>query len=274
MELTVGAGLLIVNVLAADVPPPGVGVNTVTDVVPAVAISAAVIWAVSCVWLTNVVGRLLPFQRTTDVMAKLLPVAVSVNATPPAVVLVGLIELSVGAGFVAVMLNVFAADVPPPGVGVNTVTEALPVAAMSLARIWAWSLVLLTNVVVRLLPFQRTTDEATKFVPVAVSVNAPLPTAAVVGRIELRVGTGLLWAAAGPTRATNAAAITVPRATHRQRAPAGRRSPFFRQRCGPLKILLTVGATMRRQGRTVNSAGCYFHGLDCCFMAGSATNMA
>jgi hypothetical protein len=61
---------------------------------------------------------------------------------------------------------------------------------MSLARIWAWSLVLLTNVVVRLLPFQRTTDEATKFVPVAVSMNAPLPTAAVVGRIELSVGAG------------------------------------------------------------------------------------
>jgi uncharacterized protein (DUF2236 family) len=58
--------------------------------------------------------------------------------------------------------------------------------------------VLLTNVVVRLLPFQRTTDEATKFVPVAVSVNAPLPTAAVLGAMELRVGTGLLWAAAEP----------------------------------------------------------------------------
>jgi len=46
------------------------------------------------------------------------------------------------------------------------------------------------NVVVRLLPFQRTTDEATKFDPVAVKVNAPLPTAAVFGRIELSVGAG------------------------------------------------------------------------------------
>ena len=42
-----------------------------------------------------------------------------------------------------------------------------------------------------MLPFQRTTDDATKFVPVAVSVKAPLPTAAVVGAMELRVGTGL-----------------------------------------------------------------------------------
>src|SRR5215470_17867253 len=46
------------------------------------------------------------------------------------------------------------------------------------------------NVVVRLLPFQRTTDEATKLDPVAVNVNAPLPTAAVFGRIELSVGAG------------------------------------------------------------------------------------
>ena len=155
---------------------------------------------------------MLPFQRMTDVIAKMLVVefAVSVNAAPPAVALVGEIELSVGAGFVAVMLNVFAVEVPPPGVGVKTVTEALPVAAMSLARIWACSLVLLTNVVVRLLPFQRTTDEATKFDPVATSVKAPLPAAAVLGMIELSVGTGLFWAATEPALATSAASRTTP----------------------------------------------------------------
>jgi FixJ family two-component response regulator/AraC-like DNA-binding protein len=59
--------------------------------------------------------------------------------------------------------------------------------------------VLLTKVVVRSLPFQRTTDDVTKFDPVAVSVKAPLPTAAVLGAMELNVGTGLLWAVAGPT---------------------------------------------------------------------------
>jgi hypothetical protein len=71
-------------------------------------------------------------------------------------------------------------------------------------------LVLLTKVVVRVLPFQRTTDEATKFVPVAVSVKAPLPTAAVVGAMELSVGTGLFWAAAEPALATSAATRTTP----------------------------------------------------------------
>ena len=33
IEVAVGAGLLIVNVVVAEVPPPGVGVNTVTDAV-------------------------------------------------------------------------------------------------------------------------------------------------------------------------------------------------------------------------------------------------
>jgi hypothetical protein len=137
IEVAVGTGLLIVNVLAAEVPPPGVGLNTVTEAVPAVVMSAAVIWACSCVLLTNVVVRSLPFQRTTEVTAKFVPVAVSVKAAPPATALVGEIELRVGTGLVAVMVNVFAAEVPPPGVGLNTVTEALPVAATSLARICA-----------------------------------------------------------------------------------------------------------------------------------------
>src|SRR5882724_458453 len=157
IDVSVGAGLLIVNVCALEVPPPGVGLNTVTDAVPPVAISAAVICAWSCVALTYVVVRLLPFQRTTDVIAKFVPVAVSVNAAPPAEALVGEIELSVGTGFVEVMVNVCDPDVPPPGVGLKTVTAAVPVAVMSLARIWAWSWVVLTKVVVRLLPFQRTT---------------------------------------------------------------------------------------------------------------------
>lgn len=137
IELSVGTGLLMVNVLAADVPPPGVGLNTVTEAVPTVAMSAAVICAWSWVLLTNVVVRFVPFQRTTDVMAKFVPVAVSVKAALPAAALVGEIELRVGAGFVAVTVNVAALDVPPPGVGLNTVTEAVPVAAMSVARICA-----------------------------------------------------------------------------------------------------------------------------------------
>ena len=192
IELSVGLGFgaVIVNVCAFDVPPPGVGLNTVTEAVPAAAMSAAVIWAVSCVLLPNVVVRLLPFQRTTDEPLKFVPVTVSVNPAPPAVALAGAIEVSVGAGLLIV--NVCALDVPPPGVGVKTVTGMVPAVAMSLAEIAAVSCVLLTNVVVRLLLFQRMTDVIAKFVPVAVTVNAAPPAVALVGEIEPRVGTGFV----------------------------------------------------------------------------------
>jgi hypothetical protein len=45
----VGTGLLMVKVCDPDVPPPGVGLKTVTVAVPAVAISAEVMDAVSWV---------------------------------------------------------------------------------------------------------------------------------------------------------------------------------------------------------------------------------
>jgi hypothetical protein len=44
-----GTGLSIVKVRALDVPPPGAGVETVTEAMPAVAMSAAVIAAVRVV---------------------------------------------------------------------------------------------------------------------------------------------------------------------------------------------------------------------------------
>src|SRR5438034_791333 len=104
--------------------------------------SDAAIWACSCVALTNVVGRSLPFQRTTDELMKSVPVTVSVKAVPPEVALGGEIELSVGLGFGAVIVNVCAPEVPPPGVGLNTVTEAVPAVAMSAAVSCAVSCVL------------------------------------------------------------------------------------------------------------------------------------
>jgi hypothetical protein len=190
--LSVGARLLIVNVWALEVPPPGAGLNTVTDAVPAEAMSAAVICAVSCVLLPNVVARALPFHCTIDELMKFVPVSARVKAAPPAVALGGEIELSVGLGFGALIVNVCAVDAPPPGVGLNTVTGTVPAAAMSAAVICAVSWVLLPKVVLLALPFHRTTDEALKFVPVTVSVNAAPPAVAVEGEIEVSVGAGLL----------------------------------------------------------------------------------
>src|SRR6266404_5967324 len=59
----------------------------------------------------------------------------------------------------------------PPVMGVATVMAKLPAAVRSLAGIAAVSCVLLTNVVVRLDPFQRTTEPAVKPVPATVRVK-------------------------------------------------------------------------------------------------------
>ena len=78
------------------------GFVTVTVAVPAVAISAAVIAAVNCVALTNVVVLAAPLNFTTDVDTKPVPFTVSVKAAPPAVALVGESEVTVGAGLLMV----------------------------------------------------------------------------------------------------------------------------------------------------------------------------
>src|SRR5918996_1307671 len=100
---TIGAGLgaaVIANGKPADVPPPGEGVRTVTCAVPTAATSPAPIVARSCVALTYVVARALPFHRTTDDDTKLVPLTVSVTPAPPAVVEAGDSVPSVGAGLV------------------------------------------------------------------------------------------------------------------------------------------------------------------------------
>ena len=89
---------LIVNDRLADVPPPGAGFVTATVAVPAVAISAAVMAAVSCVALTKIVVLATPLNFTTEVDTNPVPLTVSVKAAPPAVALVGEREVSVGAG--------------------------------------------------------------------------------------------------------------------------------------------------------------------------------
>ena len=130
-------GVVIVNVCAFDVPPPGVGFTTVTETVPVAFTSAARIAAVTCVEETNVVVLAEPFQFTTDPETKFVPSTVSVKSELPAEVEVGLIEVVVGTGLLIV--NVRAAEVPPPGAGVTTSTEAVPAVAMSIAGTMAVS---------------------------------------------------------------------------------------------------------------------------------------
>ncbi len=89
----------IVKMAAFEVPPPGVGFDTVTWTVPADAMSAAEIAACNCVALTKVVCLVAPFHCSAELETKLLPFTVRVNAADPAVVLFGDRELIEGVGF-------------------------------------------------------------------------------------------------------------------------------------------------------------------------------
>ena len=101
-EVIVGTGLFTANAEFADVPPPGAGLVTVTLNVPAAAMSAAVIAAVTCVALTKVVVAAAPLKFTTDDELKFVPFTVSVKAVPPANALVGESEVIVGNGLFTV----------------------------------------------------------------------------------------------------------------------------------------------------------------------------
>jgi hypothetical protein len=186
-----GAGAAVtVKVRVADVPPPGAGVNTVTGTARAVARSLALSAMRSWVALTTVVARSAPFQRATVEATKPLPLRVSVVAALPETALAGDRLLSTGTGEVATTVNVRTADVPPPGAGVNTVTETARAVARSAVLRAMRSCVALTTVVVRVTPFQRTTEVATKLLPFTVSVDAALPAITLAGDRLLSTGVG------------------------------------------------------------------------------------
>src|SRR5262245_44934928 len=114
------------------------------------------------------------------------------NPAAPTVTAFGLMLVNTGTGLVpGVMLNVRTFDTPPPGVGLKTVTLACPVPTMSEARICAVNCVALTKFVVRFAPSQRTTDPATKPVPLTVRVKLGPPSTIEVGLRLETVGTGL-----------------------------------------------------------------------------------
>jgi len=189
IELIAGTGLLTVNILGADVPPPGPGFVTVTWIVPAVAMSAAEIAAVSWVLLENVVVRGDPFQFTTEVVTKPEPFTVSVKPGPPAVALLGEMEVTFGLGLLIVNVSEF--DGPPPGGGFVTITGTVPAVTRSVAGILAVTWTLLTKVVLRAELFQLTVAPGTKFEPFTVSVKPAEPTVLLEGESEVRTGTGL-----------------------------------------------------------------------------------
>jgi len=146
IEATVGAGVSTAKESSAEVPPPGPGVNTEMAAFCPVAISTGVMVVESWVALAYVVVRLLPFHWITDEVRKALPLTVSVNAVPPALAEEGETEVTAGTG--ALTARVTADDVPPPGAGFITVTDAFCPTAMFAAEIVVESCVALMNEVV------------------------------------------------------------------------------------------------------------------------------
>ena len=69
--------------------PATAGFVTVTGTVPEVAMAEAGMSAVSCLAVTNVVVKFVPFHFTIEPDAKLVPLTVIMNAGPPAFVLSG-----------------------------------------------------------------------------------------------------------------------------------------------------------------------------------------
>jgi xanthosine utilization system XapX-like protein len=188
-DVIVGTGLFTVNVDPADVPPPGAGFVTVTEGMPATAMSAAVIAAVICVELTKVVVLAAPLKFTAEVGKKFVPFTVNVKAAPPAVALDGDSDVIVAVGLFIV--NVWFPDVPPPGAGLKTDTFTVPPVAISVAGTVTCSCVAVCEVGVSCgLAPKLTSEPAMKFVPVSVRVNAAPPAVALVGLIEVSVGAG------------------------------------------------------------------------------------
>jgi hypothetical protein len=136
----------------------------------------------------KVVVRGLPFHNTVDPLTKPDPLTVSVNSGVPAGVTEG--ERKPWTGTPFKILKFLPPEVPPPGEGLKAVTEAVPDAAISEARMDAVNLFALTNVVVWSEPFQRTLELEMKPDPFTVKVNAGPPAPALVGVMEVRTGVG------------------------------------------------------------------------------------
>ena len=195
-----GNGFTIEYAKTLDVPPFGgagggaAGLVTAMDSEPAVATSATVRFTCRTVLFIKPVGRFVLFTLTTDCGAKFVPVITNVTPADPASAVVGEMDVIVGtllgAGVIVKVREV--ADVPPPGVEVNTTTVAVPGLAIRLAGTLVVIWLVLRKVVTSAFPFHSTKEPGEKLLPVTVRVNAVPPACAVVGDMALSDGLGKL----------------------------------------------------------------------------------
>lgn len=204
-----GTGLLLVpvtvNTAAVEVPPPGVGLVTVTLNVPEPVRSEAGITAVSWLAETYDVALALPLKLTTEPGMKLFPLMVSEMAELPAGIDAGEREVITGTTLPTVKVTAF--EVPPPVVGLLTVMLKVPTEVRSDAGMNTFNWVGETYPVDRAKPLKYAVELGSKLVPLMVMVNAEPPTVPEAGEMLVMAGTAAM-AAIGmiPSRATLVAA--------------------------------------------------------------------
>jgi hypothetical protein len=185
MPVTVGAGIVIGNVAVLEVTP--LGLIRVTMAAPPAASRFAGTVAVTCVALTKVVDRGKPFQRKTQLVAKLTPVAVRVNEAEPSVVKAG--ERAEIMGRSGSTVKVRMLETAPPGL--ETVTAADSAVFDMLAGTDAVNCEALRNAVASGEPFHSTVAPGTNLVPLTVRVNVATPSVAAFGlRLVRMAGAG------------------------------------------------------------------------------------
>src|SRR5579859_1397074 len=196
--------LRMMNVIGLDAPPPGPCVKTVMAFEAGTARLLPV--TVTFKWLlsTNTVGRLRPFSCPTEPWIKFCPVMVickSLLAAPWLNTHTGLMLVSDGTALLpgCATVNDTAFDVPPPGPPVNTVTLETPGWLTSDCAMATCRCPLLTKVVARLAPFQRTVEPLIKPAPYTSSVSPLPPDSWPCGVILVMDGTGLCGEAVGST---------------------------------------------------------------------------
>ena len=144
------------------------------------------------------------------------------------------------------------ADTPPLAAGLATVMLDVPTPAISAAFTDACRLVLEMKVVVRGLPFHCTVEEATKFVPVTVSVNAVPPAMAEPGFNNVIVGAFAAGVAGGAgvgggvsaERGAGLTKLPPTRNTWPLAPPVMKASPFCPQRIKRVGVPATPGIVM------------------------------
>jgi len=189
MLVKTGVELLMANVRAEEVPPPGVALTTVMEALPDAVNSEAGTRAVNSVTLTKVVVSGEELKSTVEPLTNPLPVIVSVLLGPLTASEVGLMEDNTGRGLT--MEKVWAAEVPPPGVGVTTVIEAVPAVAKSAMGMVAVNCVELMKTVAIDAPLNSAVEDPMKLVPVKLMARFELPAVAEVVLMLVSVGAGL-----------------------------------------------------------------------------------